>query len=118
MTVSLLMTGRRPEAPLWENLIRSACSAVAAEPVWLIEAVLIDQHFHHLTEAERDQLLEMAYRVAAEYGVVAMPEPYDESLAIWFGRRERREDAQRAIRLAYPRPPVPSVVPEGEDANG
>jgi hypothetical protein len=101
----------------WEELIRNACSTVA-EPDWLIEAVLVDQHFKHLTEVQRDNLLTLAYRIANEYGVAARPEPDGDALAIWFGRPERKEGAMGAIRLAYVRPALQSDGVEDVVSNG
>jgi hypothetical protein len=89
------------DTAFWRRLIDAACGAVANEPEWLIEAVLVVQHFDHLTAAERDELLRLAYSVATEHGVAAKPEPDGDSLAIWFGRPEGKQDAERAIRLAY-----------------
>jgi hypothetical protein len=62
------------------------------------------QQFDRLTDAERDELLSVADRVAEEQGVMALPEPDGESLAIWFGRPERKGDAGAVVRLAYVRP--------------
>jgi hypothetical protein len=66
--------------------------------------VLVVQHFDQLTATERDELLSLAYHVADEHGVAARPEPDGDSLAIWFGRRERKDDASATVRLAYVRP--------------
>jgi hypothetical protein len=104
MTAQQVSTNTKDETAFWRRLIDAACSTVANEPEWLIEAVLVVQHFDQLTGAERDELLSLAYRVADEHGVAARPEPDGDSLAVWFGRHERKEDASATVRLAYVRP--------------
>jgi hypothetical protein len=104
MTAQQVSTNTKRETAFWRRLIEAACSTVANEPEWLIEAVLLVQHLDQLTAAERDELLSLAYRVAEENGVAARPEPDGDWLAIWFGRGERKDDASAAVRLAYVRP--------------
>lgn len=101
MTAERMTTETHEEFQSWERLIRGACATVANEPVWLIEAILVVQHFSELTKSERNDLLRMADRIAAEFGLVSRPEPDGISLAIWLGRPENEHDPRKAIRLAY-----------------
>jgi hypothetical protein len=104
MTAQRISSIAERDTEFWNRLVDAACSTVALEPEWLIEAVLVVQHFDDLNNTERDELLSLAYRVANEHGVAAKPEPDGDSLAIWFGRRERKDNAGASVRLAYVRP--------------
>jgi hypothetical protein len=118
MTAQQVSSISESKVQCWRRLIEAACTTVASEPAWLVETVLVVQRFDELTDRERDELMRLSYRAAQNHGVVAMPAPDSDSLAIWFGRRERKEEAQGVIRLAYVRPAERGDVIENEGANG
>jgi hypothetical protein len=104
MTAEQISPTTMRDIAFWRRLIDAACATVANDPEWLVETVLVVQHFDRLTAAERDELLGQAYSVATKHGVAAKPEPDGDSLAIWFGRREHQDHASATVRLAYVRP--------------
>jgi hypothetical protein len=99
MTQSRTIRRIAPTNGVWVDLLRANCLTLVERPE-IAKAVSLSKAFPHGSEGEREAFIDLAMRMAEEYGLLAEIEPRGYFVTIRFSRQEAETVAPEAPAIS------------------